>query len=405
MTDSAFNEAWASHTFRASDFMEAICALGHRFMGSEGERKVREYLLRELHNQGLEECEAEAMDYLGYRTERAAIRVVFPEDLSIPCDDLGLSGLTPEGGTEAELVYAGEGEDDDYAALAKERGGCIGKIVLADAFKSYQAVPRAEENWAVGFIMGTRLEEEAVRVGVTNLSGVPGRIPAVAVAPSQSRRLQTLLENGPVHVRLEVTGEYRADTSQIISGTVRGTETPEETVFVVSHFDSHRMGPHAADNASGCGALLDLAGFFQSARPRRSIRFLGFPGEEFGFLGARRYVARHAQEMNRAKAVVNLDGMISCKEGRTNAEYTEETKSLAERVAEEHGIPITQWSCPPHAYSDHYEFQKEGVPVVWFFELDDYYHTELDVPENIDKNRFEKHTKAYADVIWSLAQD
>ena len=28
MTDSAFNEAWASHTFRASDFMEEICALG-----------------------------------------------------------------------------------------------------------------------------------------------------------------------------------------------------------------------------------------------------------------------------------------------------------------------------------------------------------------------------------------
>lgn len=405
MTNSFFDEAWASHTFKAPDFMENICDFGPRFMGSDGEQKVREYLLNEFKNQKLEECEAEDMNYLGYQMERVTLRVISPEALSIPCDDLGLSGFTAKGGTEAELVYAGEGEDEDYATLSKRGEGCIGKIVLADAFKSYQAVPRAEENWALGFILGTRMKEEVVRVGVTNLSGVPGRIPAVAVAPSQSRKLQSLLKNNPVRVQLEVTGEYRNETSQSISGIVQGKENPEETIFVISHFDSHRMGPHAADNASGCGALLDLANFFQKVRPRRSIKFLGLPGEEFGFLGAKQYVARHAQEISKAKAVVNLDGMICCEEGRTNAEFTKETEALTKRIAEKHDLRITQMSCPPHAYSDHYEFQKLGVPVVWFYELDDYYHTELDIPENIDKVRFEKHTKACADVIWSLAQD
>jgi aminopeptidase YwaD len=342
------------------------------------------------------------MEYLGYRCERAALRVTAPEAFSVPCEGIALSALTPEGGTEAPLVYAGDGEEEDYHHLTQRGDGVVGRIVLADAFKSYQAVPRAEERWAVGFILGTRLQQEVVRVGVTNLSGLPGRIPAVAVTSSQSRMLQSLAGKGPVRACIEVKGRYQAQTSEILIGDVPGEKTPDELVFVISHFDSHGVGPHASDNASGMGALLGLAGLFSRLRPKRTLRFLALPGEEFGFLGARWYVSRHGEEMARARAVVNLDGMISAS-GRTTANVTEETRTLVEEAVAEFEVPVTEWACPPFPYSDHIEFYKAGVPVVWLYELDDFYHTALDQPANLDRTRFERTLKTVAAVIWRLA--
>ncbi|MFQ5914406.1 MAG: M28 family peptidase, partial [Nitrospinota bacterium] len=363
----------------------------------------REFIRRHFQLQGLHDVKAEEMEYLGYRCDSATLSVTTPQSFSIPCEGLGLSALTPDGGVEAPVVYAEEGAKEDYDDLARRGHSCIGRIVLADAFKSYQAVPLAEENWAAGFILGTRLQEEVARVGVTNLFGLPGRIPAVAVTSSQSRRLQALASQRSVRAQIEVKGQYRADESEVLVGRVPGPRAPEEIVFVVSHFDSHGLGPHAADNASGTGALLDLAGFFSRAPRRRTVCFLGLAAEEFGFLGARSYVSRHPEEMARAKAVVNLDGIICAATGRLNAHVTEETRALVEQVVSDYGIPVSEWHCPPRPFSDHIEFYKAGVPVAWLCELDDFYHTVLDQPANLDRARFEANLKAVARIIWGLA--
>ena len=403
MANPAFEKAWGSHQSQAFSFMEKVCAIGPRFMGSDGEREVREFIRGQFQAQGLHDLKAEEMEYLGYRCDSVVLSVTAPESFSIPCEGIGLSALTPEGGVEASVVYAGDGAREDYDDMARTGRSCIGRIVLADAFKSYQAVPLAEENRAVGFIMGTRLEEEAVRVGVTNLSGLPGRVPAVAVTSSQSRKLQSLADGGALRARIEVRGAYESRKSEFLFGDAPGTEAPEEVVYVLSHFDSHGLGPHAADNASGTGALLDFAGFFSGRRARRTVRFLALPAEEFGFLGAREYVSRHREEMGRAKAVVNLDAFICAAPGGTTINVTEETRDLVERVVTEQEIPVAEWACPPNPYSDHHEFYKAGVPVAWLYELDDYYHTVLDRPENLAGDRFDKNLKAVARIIWELA--
>ncbi len=403
MGNPDFEKAWGSHQSRAFSFMEKVCAIGPRFMGSEGERKVREFIRGQFEAQGLHDLKTEEMEYLGYRCDSVALSVTAPESFSIPCEGIGLSALTPEGGVEAPVVYAGDGAREDYDNLAREGQSCIGRIVLTDALKSYQAVPLAEESQAVGFIMGTRLEEEVVRVGVTNLFGLPGRVPAVAVTSSQSRKLQSLVDRGALRARIEVRGAYESQTSAFLFGDAPGTDAPEEVIYVVSHFDSHGLGPHAADNASGTGALLDLAGFFSGRRARRTIRFLALPVEEFGFLGAREYVSRYREEMACAKAVVNLDGFICATPGRTTINVTEDTHDLVERVVAEEEISVAEWVCPPNPYSDHHEFYKVGVPVAWLYELDDYYHTALDRPENLARGRFDENLKVLARIIWELA--
>lgn len=403
MVDPRFEKAWASYPSRAFHLMEEVCALGPRFMGTDGERKVRQLIRHSFGAQGLPRVHAESLEYLGFHCDGASLRVTSPQPFPIPCEWIGQSALTPPGGIEAEVVYAGDGAEKDYDGLAQRGESTVGRIVLADAFKSYQAVPMAEDHWAVGFIMGTRLDEEVARVGVTNLSGLPGRIPAVAITASQSRKLQSLIQQGPIRARIDVKGGYSAQASEILMADAPGTARPDEVVYIVSHFDSHALGPHAADNASGTGALLDLAGFFSRIRPKRTLRFLAFPAEEFGFLGARHYVARHADEVTRAKAVVNLDGFICGAAGRTNAHFTESMRPIVEQALSDFGMAATERACPPKPFSDHYEFQKMGAPVVWLYELDDFYHTALDRPENLDRTRFDANLKTVTSIIWKLA--
>jgi hypothetical protein len=405
MASAAFEKAWASHTSRAFTLMEEICAVGPRFMGTDGEKKVRPLILRRMRDQGGRDVRAEAIEYLGYRCDEAALDVTTPRPIPVPCEGIVLSAFTPHpGGFEAPLAYAGAGMADDYARLAREGVSVVGRIVLVDAFKSYQTVPVAEEHGALGFILGTtNVKEEVVRIGVTNLSGSPGRIPAVAVTPSRSELLRSLIGRGPTRARLRLRGEYAAATSEVLIAEAPGTHHPDAPLFLVSHFDSHALGPHAADNASGTGALLDLVSFFSRAQPRRTIRFLALPAEELGFIGAKKYVANHLDEVRRARAVVNLDGLICGKAGGTTVDVTEGHRAAVERVIAEHGIEVAEWRCPPRPYSDHAEFQKAGVPVVWLSELDDYYHTGLDLTANIDQARFARHLKAVAAITWDLA--
>ena len=104
-----------------------------------------------------------------------------------------------------------------------------------------------------------------------------------------------------------------------------------------------------------------------------------------------------------AKALVNLDGFICAPPGRTTINVTEDTHDVVERVVAEEEISVAEWVCPPNPYSDHHEFYKVGVPVAWLYELDDYYHTVLDRPENLAGDRFDKNLKAVARIIWELA--
>jgi aminopeptidase YwaD len=73
-----------------------------------------------------------------------------------------------------------------------------------------------------------------------------------------------------------------------------------------SALDGRSVHPGGDDNASGTAALLEIAESFarEAARPRRSIIFAAFTGEEKGLLGS---AAAAAQPGKRVVAMLNLD--------------------------------------------------------------------------------------------------
>jgi len=91
-----------------------------------------------------------------------------------------------------------------------------------------------------------------------------------------------------------------------------------DAIVVMAHHDDTGVGPGANDNASGTGAMLELArvyaslgagsGAGQGAGPAHNVIFLSTDGGAYGALGAYRF-ATHSPYRHRVLAVVDLDAV------------------------------------------------------------------------------------------------
>ncbi len=82
-----------------------------------------------------------------------------------------------------------------------------------------------------------------------------------------------------------VSATARCETANAV-GEIRGREHPEEILVVGAHLDSWDLSEGATDNGMGSVSVLGAAEAIlrSGQRPRRTIRFVLFNGEEQGLL-------------------------------------------------------------------------------------------------------------------------
>ncbi|MBY0312158.1 MAG: M20/M25/M40 family metallo-hydrolase [Phycisphaerales bacterium] len=187
---------------------------------------------------------------------------------------------------------------------------------------------------------------------------------------------------------------------------IRGTEKPDEVVIVCGHMDSWN-GPGSQgtlDNGTGTAVTMEAARILAAAgaRPKRTIRFALWTGEEQGLLGARQYVKDLGERAQKISAVLNDDGGTNYQGGlKCTADMV---STLAAATAPINGvfydtadgkpmrvnIQVVE-RFPRFASSDHFAFVEVGVPGFFWDEVgrSDYgwgWHTqndklELAIPE------------------------
>ncbi|HEY0555022.1 MAG TPA: M20/M25/M40 family metallo-hydrolase, partial [Thermoanaerobaculia bacterium] len=76
---------------------------------------------------------------------------------------------------------------------------------------------------------------------------------------------------------------------------IPGSDKGDELVLAGAHLDSWHTGTGATDNGAGVAVVMEAARILQKlgVKPRRTIRFLLWSGEEQGFLGSLSYVREH----------------------------------------------------------------------------------------------------------------
>lgn len=181
-------------------------------------------------------------------------------------------------------------------------------------------------------------------------------------------------------------------TSTVITGTpasnvagyIEGSDPvlKNEVVIIGAHYDHvgyksvHQPGEDyiyngADDNASGTGGLMAIARAFASMeiKPKRSLLFIAFAGEELGLLGSRAYTETPIFPLEKTAAMLNMD-MI----GRNNPdslfiigssrcpELVELVKKENEKIGFKLGMDMEGFI----SGSDNYSFLSKGVPSVFF---------------------------------------
>jgi carboxypeptidase Q len=173
---------------------------------------------------------------------------------------------------------------------------------------------------------------------------------------------------------------------------IQGTEKPDEVIIVSGHLDSWD-GPGSTgtcDNGTGTMVALEAARLLMvaGAKPKRTIRFIMWTGEEQGLHGSRRYVEMHRAELDKISAVLVDDGGTNYSGGLVGIESMKEMLERAVAPLNEAfpTLPVTiraQANMPRGGGSDHAPFNQVGVPGFFWSEtgVADYnyvHHTQHD---------------------------
>jgi hypothetical protein len=166
----------------------------------------------------------------------------------------------------------------------------------------------------------------------------------------------------------------------------------------------------ADDDASGTTGVIVLAEAFAKARPKRSMIFLTVSGEEKGLWGSEVFAANPPVPIGQIVADLNLD-MIGRNWKDTIVVIGKEHSDLGatlERVNVAHPeLKMTAiddiWPQENfYGRSDHYNFAKRGVPILFFFNgTHPDYHQPSDSPDKID---FEKESRILR-LVYYLGQE
>lgn len=246
------------------------------------------------------------------------------------------------------------------------------------------------------------------------------RAAGVTLADAAEGEVSTAKSSGMATFSVKVDGE-RKDMPNVV-GLIEGSDPTlkAEYVGIGAHLD--HLGKQgetiywgADDDGSGCTALLGVAKAMQAngVKPKRSILFMAFSGEESGLIGSK-YLADNPMiplekmicELQMDMVGRNSDGIQNGDRNRVD-KFEENIQSMrlvgSKRISTElHDLVLdtNQYVNFEFKYdaedvytrSDHYSFAVKGIPIAFLF---DGFHPDYHKPtDTIDKINFEKLTNA-----------
>jgi len=147
---------------------------------------------------------------------------------------------------------------------------------------------------------------------------------------------------GPARVRVTTKSDWKVRPLYNVVGRIPGAIDPDQWVVFANHHDGWVHG--ADDPVSGAVALMETARSFSELlktgwRPRRTLIFALWDGEEWGLLGSTEWAEEHAEELRqKAVAYLNTDSYSA---GRLNAGGSHTLTTFVRQVARDVVDPIT----------------------------------------------------------------
>jgi carboxypeptidase Q len=333
ITDAAFNHG------EVVDIAAYLAdQIGGRMTNSLAMRKAERWTQDQFKSWGLKDIRAEGFDFgRGWWIESSHVRMTAPRPLELRGIPIAWTPAT-SGALNAAVIVAPMMSDKDFADW---KGKLSGKIVLVtwpappkdDADAPFQRLSDADiakldkyqqpafdpearqkrieryrfrakldsflaEEGAVAWVQMSRTEGRLVHgEGYGYRVGKTPKLPGLELGAEDYRRLARLAKVGDVKLEIDsrVHFEDADHNAYNILADIPGVDPKAGYVMAGAHLDSWVAGDGAADNGAGSAVVMEAARILTSigARPRRTIRFALWAGEEQGLLGSSAYTEKH----------------------------------------------------------------------------------------------------------------
>ncbi|HEY7369474.1 MAG TPA: M28 family peptidase [Thermoanaerobaculia bacterium] len=349
--------------------------IGGRITGSAAYEASLAWAQAAFRAAGITDVRLESYDLPArWEAEYAAGWAMSPARFPVRVVSFALAPST-RGVLNARLVDAGAGTRADFEKLGEKARGAIALVssnpmnTFEDLFGEYLAAPEmvkaAVDSGAAAILFTSTRPRGLLYRHVVTWDGSMAPLPMAQIAREDGLRLARLLASGkPVDMQLElrnkIGGPWKA---QNVVAEIRGSQAPGEIVLLGAHLDSWDLGTGALDNGVNCALVVEAArAIAKGPRPRRTIRFVLFTGEETGLLGSRGYVAAHRAEMDSHVAAVIHD----IGDGKILGYYDNGRPELAPGIRQILA-PVKAWGADGTVDeailgTDNFDFLLEGVP-------------------------------------------
>jgi len=290
-----------------------VDSFGPRLWGSDNLELALKYMRDAMIEEGFENVRLEPVPNITHWVRGEEKLTLFdprPSPTKIPMVGLGQS----VGGNVTGEVIVFKTFDEMEANKDKIKG----KIVLFNmewvsygktvAYRSSGA-SRVSKYGAIGCIIRsvTPVSIASPHTGSMYYDSRYPRIPAAAISVEDAAMFERMYKRGQkIVVNLYMEAQFLPNTnSNNVVGELVGSTYPDEIVLMGGHIDSWDVGPQTGANDDGAGfmvcfeavRLLTKLGL----RPKRTLRFIAWSGEEFGSdaSGSMAYMRAHKNEMEK----------------------------------------------------------------------------------------------------------
>ncbi len=409
------------------DLEELTSTIGGRPTGSPAMSNAINWALERFYSAGLETAHVEE-----YRPERNWLPNIETAAITYPsthANPLRVAAMpfgrsTPSEGLEAEVYNINSGDETAFRVAGnKVKGRWLLvttplMLTIDDLFDEYTMtrpiIARARQSGAAGVLWLSNRPGRLVYRHNLSFNGSLVPIAAAVIEREGGLQIAELLNQGKkVKVKLLLQNEIQQKPiNHNVIAEIKGTDKPDEVIILGAHLDSWDLGQGALDN--GCNAAMVIEAARQMMRlakegyrPRRTLRFMLYSGEELALYGSWFDVHNHRQELDKIKAVIIYD----LGTGHTTGFSLGGRNDMAAIVAQALK-PLTSYG--PFAQTqdasmdtDNFDYLIEGIPtLVANQDSEPYlasYHSEIDTFDKVDQQELKINTAIASVLMWNLA--
>jgi len=297
---------------------ELVEGIGPRLTSSDNLTEACEWAASRFEEWGLENVRLEEWGTIpvGFNRRVMKGRMTHPRKMPLTFTTNSWTAGT-DGAQEGPVMLAPSNEEELAAAKGTMSGAWVLVSNTAPRFDSDedgfadQLGRFLDEEGILGILRASR--SDRVRTGgrwPRNPDDLPHRVSIQLVRDHWQELFRRVEADETTRVEFDLEHEFVPGPVPVynVIGEIAGES--DELVIVGGHIDSWDGARGAQDNGTGTSTTMEAARLLAASgvKPKRTIRFMLWSGEEQGLLGSRAYIEQHPEEMDRISCVLVHDG-------------------------------------------------------------------------------------------------